>query len=228
VSFKGAHFPSMNRSVVIHHNTAWWRSHSAPSRCISGSARRQRPGSGGKRVAWATPSGMILALSKLQPQQKPHGQHHGDGMAVKAWPQPTLLLIPAQFPCGLLMELLNGMAAMDILDQFLQRHRGRQGAPRALGLFGLSLSCPLPQQPADAGFTLCGQTTGPQRHTLLAQPALGAKPPTHGAPLTPRYGGQHLVGPLTGWRATARHTHLKITFGCAQLRAINKKRSIQR
>ena len=25
----------MNRSVVIHHNTAWWRSHRATSRCTT-------------------------------------------------------------------------------------------------------------------------------------------------------------------------------------------------
>src|SRR5918993_2312496 len=92
----------MKRSVVIHHNTAWWRSQLAISRWTSGSARRQRSGRGGKTVAWATPFRMILALSKLQPDQKTQGQHHRHRMAVKARPQSTLVLIPAQFRLWLL------------------------------------------------------------------------------------------------------------------------------
>src|SRR5918996_4305386 len=106
----------MNRSVVIHHNTAWWRSQLATFRCTSGSARRQRSGRGGKRVAWAAPFGLMLALSKLLPDQKTQGQHHHHRMSVKARPQPTLILIPAQFPFGFFMALLNGMTTMRIID----------------------------------------------------------------------------------------------------------------
>src|SRR5919106_1527624 len=167
----------MNRSVVIHHNTAWWRSQFATSRCTSGSARRQRSGRGGKRVAWATPFGMIVALSKLLPDQKTQGQHHRHRMSVKARPQAALILIPTQFPFGFFMELLNGMATMGILNQFLQRRRGGQIAPVELALFGLSPSGPLAQQPADVGLTLGGQTPSPHRHKFLAQPALGSMPP---------------------------------------------------
>src|SRR5262252_7735377 len=129
---------SMNRSVVIHHNTAWWRSQLATSRCTSGSARRQRSGRGGKRVAWATPFGMLVALSKLKPDQKTQGQHHCHRMSVKARPQPTLILIPTQLPFGFFMALLNGMTTMGIIDQFLHRRRGRQIAPIELVLLGLS------------------------------------------------------------------------------------------
>ena len=68
---------------------------------------------------------MIVALPKLQPEQKTQGQHHRHRMPVEAWPQPALILIPAQFLFGLLMELLNGMPTMSISDQFLQRRRGR-------------------------------------------------------------------------------------------------------
>ena len=99
----------MNRSVDIHQSTAWWRSHRAPSRCTAGSARRQRSGRGGKRVAWATPICVALALPPLQPDQKAHGQHHCDRMPVKARPQPALILVPAQFLFGLLMQLLDGV-----------------------------------------------------------------------------------------------------------------------
>src|ERR671915_663996 len=136
----------MNRSVVIHHNTAWWRSQLATFRCTSGSARRQRSGRGGKRVAWATPFRMSLALSKRQPDQKTQGQHHRHRMPVKARPQPTLILIPAQFAFGFFMELFNGMATLGIIDELFQCRRGGQGAPIELVLVGLSLSRLLPQQ----------------------------------------------------------------------------------
>src|SRR2546428_1799641 len=87
----------MNRLVDTHQSTAWWRSHRATSRCTAGSARRQRSGRGGKRVAWATPVCVALALPQLQPEQKAQGQHHCGGMPVKAWPQAALILIPPQF-----------------------------------------------------------------------------------------------------------------------------------
>ena len=159
----------MNRSVVIHHNTAWWRSQFATSRCTSGSARRQRSGRGGKRVARATPFGMLVAFSKLLPDQKTQRQHHCHGMAVKARPKTALILIPAQFFFGFLMELLNGMATMGILNQFLQRRRGGQVAPIELVFFGLPLSRPLSQQPADVCLTCCRQTPGSQRQSIHAK-----------------------------------------------------------
>src|SRR5437899_1447472 len=130
----------MNRSVDIHQSTAWWRSHRATSRCTAGSARRPRSGRGGKRVAWATPVWMGTALSQLQPEQKAHGQHHGDRMPVKARPQAALILVPAQLLFGLLMTLLDGVAAMGVVDQLLQRGRSRQVAPRILVVLGLPTS----------------------------------------------------------------------------------------
>ena len=53
-------------------------------------------------------------------------------MSVKARPQAALILIPAQFPLGFFMELLNGMATMGIIDQFLHHRRGWQIAPADL------------------------------------------------------------------------------------------------
>src|SRR6266511_963422 len=171
----------MNRSVVLHHNTAWWSSHRATSRCTAGSARRQRSGRGGKRVAWATPIGMVMALSQLPPEQKTHGQHDRDGMAVKARPQAALILSPAQFLLDLLMELLNSMPAMGVVDQFLQRRRGRQITPIILVLLGLPTSSPLPQQPADVGLAFRRDPPGTHSYKLFAQPPLGAVPPADGA-----------------------------------------------
>ena len=55
----------LNDSVVIHHITAWCRSHCATSRCTAGSARRRQSGRGGKRVAWATPFGLTMAVVQL-------------------------------------------------------------------------------------------------------------------------------------------------------------------
>ena len=152
---------SLNCSVVIHHTTAWWRSHRATSRCTAGSARRHQSGRGGKRVAWTTPFGLTMAVLQLQTRQKTHGQHHGYRMAVEARPQTALILIPTQLFFGFLMELLNGMAAMRIVDELLQRSRGRQVAPIAFALLRLPTGRPLPQQPADMGLTLSRQTPGP-------------------------------------------------------------------
>src|SRR6186997_69912 len=102
----------LNDSVVIHHITAWCRSHCATCRCTTGSARRRQSGRGGKRVAWATPFGLAMTMLQLETRQKTHGQHDGHGMAVKARPQTALILIPTQLFFGFLVELLNGMAAM--------------------------------------------------------------------------------------------------------------------
>ena len=140
----------------------------------------------------------MLALSKLLPDQKTQGQHHRHRLSVKARPQPTLILIPAQFPFGFFMELLNGMTTMRIIDLFLQRRRSRQVAPIELVLLGLSLSRPLTQQPADVGLTLGCQTPGPQPYKFLAQPTFGPMPPPNGAPLAPRHSSQGLISPLTG------------------------------
>src|SRR5918993_3581118 len=93
-------------------------------------------------------------------------------MAVKARPQTALILIPTQLFFGFLVELLNGMAAMGIINQLLQRGRGRQVAPVKLALLRLPTGSSLAQQPADAGFTLSCEAPGPQGDELFAQPAL--------------------------------------------------------
>jgi hypothetical protein len=167
----------MNRSVVIHHNSAWWRSHLATSRCTAGSVRRQRSSRGGKSVAWATPSGLILALSQLLPQQKAVSQHGADRMAGEPWPQPPLVLVPAQCTLGLFMALLHRVAAMGTVYQRLHGGRGRQIALIARALLRLSAGGPLSQQPAQMGLALRRQVPTSPRHELLAQPALAPRAP---------------------------------------------------
>jgi hypothetical protein len=144
----------MNRSVVTHHWTAWWRSHHATSRWIAGSVRRRRSGRGGKRVAGATSASRSVPLAQLQPDQEAIGQHHCHRVPMEPGPQPPLVLIPAQFAFGLFMELLHRMAPMSIASQLVHRGRGRQITPVVLPLLGLAPRGALAQQPADLPLAL--------------------------------------------------------------------------
>src|SRR5207245_10326338 len=101
----------MNLSVDTHQMTAWLRSQRATSRCTAGSARRHRSGRGGKRVAWATPLWVTMALPEFQAEQKAQEQHHRDRMAVKAPPQPAPILLPAQLHLVLVKSLLDVLPA---------------------------------------------------------------------------------------------------------------------
>src|SRR5215831_3051331 len=127
----------MNRSVVTHHWTAWWRSHRATSRWTAGSGFLRESGRGGKRVAGATSAWLATPLLQLQPDQKAVGQHDRDRMPVKAEPQAALVLVPAHFPFGLLMELLDRIPPMGIPRQLFPRGGGRQVTPVVLPLLGL-------------------------------------------------------------------------------------------
>src|ERR671932_1509427 len=97
----------MNRSVVTHHRTAWWRSHRATSRCTAGSVLRRYVGRGGNRVARATRSRVTALLPLFQPDEKAVGQQDGDRMAMKPHPQTALVLIPPQLPLGHFMTGLS-------------------------------------------------------------------------------------------------------------------------
>jgi hypothetical protein len=129
---------SMNRSVVTHHWTAWWRSHRATSRWIAGNVRRRRSGRGGKRIAGATAPSRSAPLAQLQPHQKAIGQHRRDRVAMEAGPQAALVLVPAALALGLLMALLDRVAAMGIGGQLLDGSRRRQVAPVAFPFFRLA------------------------------------------------------------------------------------------
>src|SRR2546428_817008 len=200
----------MNLSVDTHQMTAWLRSQRATSRCTAGSARRHRSGRGGKRVAWATPFWVTMALPEFQAEQKAQGQHHRDRMAVKTRPQPDLILIPAQLLLGLLMELLDGMPAMGSMYQLLQRGRGWQVTPIVLVFVRLPTGGSLPQQPADVGLTLRRDPPAPHGHELFAQPSLGPVPPAHRAPLAPGQRGQDLVDPLARGHTPPLRAHVEV------------------
>src|SRR2546428_13634057 len=117
-------------------------------------------------------------------------------MPVKARPQPALILVPAQFLFGLLMQWLDGVPAMGVVDQLLQRGRSRQVAPIILVFLGLPTRRSLSQQPADMGFALRRDPPGAHGPELLAQPSLAPVPPADRAPLAPRHGGQPEVDPV--------------------------------
>src|ERR687893_1346360 len=117
-------------------------------------------------------------------------------MAMEARPQTALILVPAQLLFGLFMELLNGMTAMGIVNQLLQRRRGWQITPIEVAFLGLTTGRPLPQQPANVGLTFGRDAPGAHGDKLLAQPALGAVAPADGAPLVLGHRRQHLVGRL--------------------------------
>src|SRR5215469_16172933 len=96
------------------------RNHSLSRRWTSGSGTRRRSGRGGKSGPWPSAHFALLALAHFQPHQKTIAQHDGDGVAMKAIPASSLILVPAQLGFGLLMILLDPVAAMGILD-----HPGR-------------------------------------------------------------------------------------------------------
>src|SRR5918999_1916738 len=115
----------MNRSVVTHHWTAWWRSHRATSRWIAGSVCRRRSGRGGKRVARATAPPGAAPVAQLHPDQEAVGQHDRDRMAMEARPQPPLILVPAHLTFGLFMGLFDGIPAVGLAGPLFHRGRGR-------------------------------------------------------------------------------------------------------
>src|SRR5262245_46308221 len=119
----------MNASVVTHQHTAWWRSQRTTSRLTAGSVCRDRSGRGGKRLPGPSTPTHHASLAQFQPHEKAVGQHHRDGMAVEAWPQAALIVIPPQFSFGFLMELLNRMPAMGIGDQLFHGGRSWQVTP---------------------------------------------------------------------------------------------------
>lgn len=173
----------MNRSVVTHQSTAWWRSHLATSRCTAGRVRLRYGGGGGKRVAWATLPQVMAPLPRFQPHQEDIGQPDRHGLPMNPWPQAALVPIPAQFPRGLCIKLRDRMAPVGLPRQLYPRGLRRQVAPAIFPRFGLPLGRTLPHQPAAMLVPVTGHPPTPHGHTLLAQPPLGASPPAHGAPL---------------------------------------------
>jgi hypothetical protein len=139
----------MNRSVVSHHWTAWWRSRRATSRRTTGKACRRWSGRGGKGGAGTTAPFLPVWLVLRQPHQEAVGQHDCERVPVERLPQATLVLIPPQLPLDFLMELLDRIAPMRIAGLFLQLRHGRQMAPVVCALLRLAARA---GQPRSSGY----------------------------------------------------------------------------
>src|SRR4051812_50184589 len=79
------------------------RSQSQTWRCTSASDTRRRSGRGGKSPPRAPRAGSLLPSLPLPPDQEAVRQHHDQGVAVGAPPQPALILIPPQQALGPLL-----------------------------------------------------------------------------------------------------------------------------
>jgi hypothetical protein len=184
------------------------RSHSLMGRWSSGNGMRRRSGRGGKSGPGPAAPLASLSLPPLQPHQKTIAQHDGDGVAMKAIPAPSLILVPAQLGFGFLMILLDPVAAVSILDHRGPRRRRREITPEILPVPMLAASGALPNQPAHMAATIAIHPPAAQCHKLGPPPALGPCAPRDGLPIPARLRRQHRIGPLhqTGWPAPQGHT----------------------
>src|SRR5262249_1792315 len=112
------------------------RSQSTMRRCTSGKGSRLRSGRGGKRPALPAAPACPLSLSPLRPHQEALPQHHRPSGPVEPLPQPTLVLVPAQQPLGLLVVLLHPVPPVSILHQLVQGRLRTEVAPVVLALAG--------------------------------------------------------------------------------------------
>src|SRR5215472_3833588 len=183
------------RPDAINSRMAAQRNHSLSRRWSSGSAIRRRSGRGGKSAPRASAHFALLALAHFQPHQKTIAQHYGDGMAMKAIPAPSLILIPAQFGFGFLMILLHPVAAMRILNHPGQRHGGREVTPEILPLPVLAATRALAQQPAEMAGAIAIHPPAAQCQKLRPPPAFGPLAPGNGLPGLERWRRQHRIGP---------------------------------
>lgn len=205
----------MNRSVVTHQSTAWWRSHRATTRCRAGSVLRRWFGRRGKKVASATLLSVTAPWLLVQPDQKAVGQHDDHRVSMKPWPQAALVLVPAHLPLGLFIEQLDRMAPVGRPGQLFQRGLRRQVAPEIFPLLGLPPDGSLPHQPAAVSVPVTGHPPTPHGHKFLAQPPFGASPPANGAPLpagtlwshsSARHTGVLAALPLLAWKSVRTAT----------------------
>src|SRR5262249_15378165 len=110
------------------------RSQSHTCRCIAGSGTRRRSRRGGKSPAGATRPGALRALLPLLPDPEAVRQHYRDPVAGEPGPQRSLVLVPAQQPLGLLVELLHPVPPVGIAHQRFQRRPRPQVTPVILAI----------------------------------------------------------------------------------------------
>jgi hypothetical protein len=169
------------------------RSQSTICRCTSGSDTRRRSGRGGKSPPWATRAGSFRPALPFAPDQKAVRQHHTDGMPVEPLPPPTLILVPAQQPLGLLMKPLHPVPPVRVFHQASQGRIRPQVTPVILPLPFRRL---LTDQPAQAAVARGPDPPGAHRDEPAAQPAVTPVTPRDGAPRPRRKGPDPIISPL--------------------------------
>src|SRR5262245_57148286 len=173
--------------------TASRRSQSTTRRWTSGRGSLRRSGRGGKRPARSAAPAPCLAVLELLPDQEAVRQHHQHAVAVKAGPQPALVLVPAQQALGLLVELLHPVPPMGVLHHPHQRRVLPEVAPVVAPL---AVAAVLADQPAYPPRALGGDSPAAQGHHLGVQPALAALTPANRPPLPLATGGYQRLRPL--------------------------------
>src|SRR5262249_47320288 len=153
------------------------RSQSAMLRWRTGKGQRRRSRRGGKSAARSAPRALLPALLPLQPHQKAIGQHDGDGMAMKPFPEPALVLIPAQQLFSFFMILLHPGTTMDILDHDREGSMSREVTPIVFAVTRLAAPGPLADQPAEVGCPIPIHAPAAQGDKLAPQRARTALPP---------------------------------------------------
>src|SRR5713226_4295045 len=157
-----------------------------------------------------TPSAAPV-LTGTQQHQKAVRHTDEQGMAMKAVPQPPFILIPAQLPFGLLVELLDGMPLVRNTDQELQAHLGTRIAEIVLPLPLLPPGGALPNQPPiDASAFRTGPPAAPA-DKLLAQAPTAPLAPVDRLPGTLGQAAEHGVGPLHAGIRSAGQLDAEIT-----------------
>src|SRR5438067_13020731 len=120
------------------HNTTSWKSHSSTWRWTAGNDGRSPEGGKAYRV------GRRPALTR----QKTVGQHHQREMPMQPIPTPALVVIQTTLALGILVELLDGPAAVRQFDQPWQWGIRGQGTEIPFDLTACAWHRPLAQQPA--------------------------------------------------------------------------------
>src|SRR5512140_1640654 len=105
-------------------------------RCTEASDERRLSRRGGKGTPRASDPAFALTFSPFLPHQEAKAEHHQDGVAMEAVPQPTLILVPAQLPFRFFVILLDPMPAMGVFDHLLQRGMGPAVAPIVFRIAG--------------------------------------------------------------------------------------------
>src|SRR5882724_8681706 len=136
-------------SAVINTRSASRRRQSLTRRWTSGRGRRRRSGRGGKSSAGTTTPTRPKPLRPRLPDQEAGRPPHADRMPVEPGPGPTLGLVPAPLPLGLLGGWLDPVPPVRGLHQSDPRLPRPEVAPVVLAPRLLAARRASPDPPAE-------------------------------------------------------------------------------